>query len=60
LASRCTATYELDVATFASLARGQETADQALKAGRVVIRGNGLTRRELTGALQQVVTHAGN
>ena len=56
LDSRCSATYQLDVNTFALLARGQVTAAQALAAGSIVIKGNGLSRRELTGALQQVVT----
>ncbi|HVW02722.1 MAG TPA: SDR family oxidoreductase [Planctomycetaceae bacterium] len=56
LDSRCSATYHLDVNTFASMARGQMTADQAIAAGNVRIKGNGLSRRELMGLLQQVAT----
>ena len=56
--SRCSATYHLDVHTFASMARGQLTADEALAAGDVVIKGNGLSKRELSGVLQQVAAVA--
>jgi hypothetical protein len=38
------------------MARGQMTADQAIAAGNVRIKGNGLSRRELMGLLQQVAT----
>ena len=56
LDARCSATYQLNVTTFASLARGQVTPDQALAAGNVVIKGNGLSKREMMGVLQQVVS----
>lgn len=58
VAASCSAVYQLDVDTFASLARGQVTADQAFANGRLEIRGNGLSKPELLGVLQQVATVA--
>lgn len=59
LSDRCSAVYELNVDTFASLAKGDLTADQAVATGEVVILGNGLSKKELTGVLQQVASKAG-
>lgn len=51
---QCTAVYHLDSDTFASLANGQRTAEDALAAGDVVIQGNGLSKPEMLGVLQNV------
>ena len=59
LSDRCSAVYELNVGTFASMAKGSLTAAQAVATGEVVILGNGLSRPELTGVLQQVASKAG-
>jgi len=59
LSDSCTAVYRLNVDTFASMAKGQVTAAQAVDQGDVVILGNGLSKPELTGVLQQVVLKAG-
>ena len=56
--SRCSATYRLDVATLASLARGDCTPSQAMETGRLTVIGNGLSKRELVGVLQQVTATA--
>ena len=59
LSDRCSAVYELNVGTFASMAKGNLTAAQAVATGEVVILGNGLSQPELTGVLQQVASKAG-
>ncbi len=59
LSDRCSAVYQLNVDTFASLAHGNLTAAQAMATGEVVILGNGLSKPELTGVLQQVALKAG-
>ena len=59
LSDRCSAVYELNVGTFASMAKGNLTAAQAVATGEVVILGNGLSKPELTGVLQQVASKAG-
>jgi thioester reductase-like protein len=59
LADSCSAVYQLNVDTFASLAKGNLTAAQAVAKGDVVITGNGLSKPELTGVLQQVASKAG-
>lgn len=59
LSDRCSAVYQLNVGTFASLAHGRMTVDQAVETGDVVILGNGLPKPELTGVLQQVTCKAG-
>jgi thioester reductase-like protein len=59
LADSCSAVYRLNVDTFASLASGEVTAAHAVAVGDVVILGNGLSKPELTGVLQQVVLKVG-
>jgi len=47
IVSQCKATFSLDVETFASVTRGECTADEALSTGRLQLAGNGLPRPRL-------------
>lgn len=58
VSDNCSATYQLNVETFKSLAQGDLTAAQAVARGDVLISGNGLPKPELAGVLQQVVAKA--
>lgn len=51
---KCSAVYQMNVETFASMARGQVTADQAFEEGALVIKGNGMSKPDLLGVLQKV------
>lgn len=55
--ANCSATMELDVDTFASLAHGHFTADQAFSSGRLHITGNGLPKPKLLRILQDIACH---
>lgn len=48
------ATYHLDVSTFAALTRGELTAADAFTAGRLWVSGNGLPRHKLIRILQDL------
>lgn len=50
----CSSTLELDVDTFASLARGHFTVDQAFSAGRVHVIGNSFPRQKFFRILQDL------
>lgn len=52
---QCTAIYRVDSQTFALLASGKETASEAIKSGRLVVEGNGLSSPELLGIFNRVV-----
>jgi len=54
VSTKCSAVYQMNVETFASLARGQVTANQAYEDGTLVIKGNGMSKPELLGVLQKV------
>lgn len=53
---KCSAVFRMDVSTFASLARGQVTADQAYQDGSLVITGNGMPKPDLLGVIQKVAS----
>ncbi len=54
LDAQCTATFHLDVTTFASLSRGELTAAEAVDTGRLEVIGNGLPHDSLLNILDEV------
>lgn len=52
IAASCKSTLDLDVETFAMLARRQITADEAFTAGRLKVTGNGFPRQKVIRILQ--------
>ncbi len=57
---KCSAVYQMNVETFASMARGQLTANQAYEQGTLVIKGNGMPKPDLLGVLQKVALPSHN
>lgn len=52
--NQCTATYNVNAQTFASMANGEQSANEAYESGQLTVEGNGLSRPELLGILDQV------
>jgi len=59
LSARCTATYYLNVATFAELAHSSTNAERAIGTGRVVTEGNGVPLNDLADTLENLAIAAG-
>ena len=60
VSSKCSAVYHMNVETFASMARGQVTANQAYEQGSLVIKGNGMSKPDLLGVIQKVAAPKSN
>ena len=58
VSDRCAAVFQLNTQTFAALARGQQTIDQAMRNGELTVRGSDLSDSDLSGVLKHLTANA--